>query len=136
MYLPDELLNIIFSFREINPTAKLIRQCINYYNNTTSKSLAFNFYTLNEYKIYKEICEKIKKNELSNNIIRKVRYFKFLTEELNQLKDEVIKYKITHKTTLIKDKELLHRIQDNFLKRECLKPYDDKMLFLSECLSG
>ena len=94
-------------------------------------------YSMKREEEEEELKQKAEEKEKQDHFLNQRNiYLEFLTEELNQLKDEVIKYKITHKTTLIKDKELLHRIQDNFLKRECLKPYDDKMLFLSECLSG
>lgn len=47
MYLPNELINLIFSFRQPNPTALLIRESINIYNEiykTTNANVFSSFY--------------------------------------------------------------------------------------------
>ena len=44
-------------------------------------------------------------------------YQKNLEDEYNDLNNEVINYRLKHKTNIIKDKELLNRIQDNAIKR-------------------
>ena len=44
VYLPNEIINLILSFREINPTAKLIRQSIEDYDRLrNNKNIGFQF---------------------------------------------------------------------------------------------
>ena len=44
VYLPNEIINLILSFREINPTAKLIRQSIECYESLrNNKNVGFKF---------------------------------------------------------------------------------------------
>lgn len=56
VYLPNEIINLILSFREINPTAKLIRQSIEDYDSLrNNKNIGFQFksyylHTLMRYK--------------------------------------------------------------------------------------
>jgi hypothetical protein len=51
MFLPDEIINLILSCREINPTAKLIRESVKNYNLSPQVKLnCFKFYLLKYYK--------------------------------------------------------------------------------------
>ena len=58
VYLPNEIINLILSFREINPTAKLIRQSIEVYDRLqNNKNIGFQFksYYLHTLMRYKEM---------------------------------------------------------------------------------
>ena len=70
VYLPNEIINLILSFREINPTAKLIRQSIEVYDRLrNNKNIGFQFKsyylsTLMEYKKMINYKDLIKKQDL------------------------------------------------------------------------
>ena len=55
VYLPNEIINLILSFREINPVSKLIKGSVDYYNNVRKENRLFNYYfdTLIIYKMDK-----------------------------------------------------------------------------------
>ena len=61
VYLPNEIINLIFSFCEVNPTAKMIRQSIeNYETLRNNKNIGFQFksYYLSTLMKYKEMLNR------------------------------------------------------------------------------
>ena len=70
MFLPDEIINIILSYREINPTAKLIRKSIDEYNKTAryNKLHCYYFHML----MNKQISNKKKQSFVFENKIKKI----------------------------------------------------------------
>ena len=61
MFLPDEIINLIFSFREINPVALLLRKSIKDYNNSVYDSYYKHALIKNQERIYLNGAHKLTK---------------------------------------------------------------------------
>ena len=60
MFLPDEIINLILSYREINPVSLLIRESVDSYNNTERWEKKFHCYYFHVLMKYKTLQNKNK----------------------------------------------------------------------------